>query len=169
MKAWITIDNTHIDYPVLQGKDDMEYVNKDPFGEFALSGSIFLSTKNASDFSDVYNMTYGHHMENGAMFGDLTKMLDLKYLKDDVAVSLLKHSFDASAIDIYSSLLNGGTLVLIPKEDEFNAKEVVETIRKNNVTRLFTVHKWIEQIQNVCIENNIKLDKLRIIGTGAEV
>lgn len=47
---------------------------------------------------------------------------DLKYLKDDVAVSLLKHSFDASAIDIYSSLLNGGTLVLIPKEDEFNAK-----------------------------------------------
>ena len=47
VKAWITIDNTHIDYPVLQGKDDMEYVNKDPFGEFALSGSIFLSTKNA--------------------------------------------------------------------------------------------------------------------------
>ena len=29
--------------------------------------------------------------------------------------------------------------------------------------------KQIEQIQNVCIENNIKLDKLRIIGTGAEV
>ena len=94
---------------------------------------------------------------------------DLKYLKDDVAVSLLKHSFDASAIDIYSSLLNGGTLVLIPKEDEFNAKKVVETISKNNVTRLFTVHKWIEQIQNVCIENNIKLDKLRIVGTGAEI
>lgn len=34
---------------------------------------------------------------------------------------------------------------------------------------MFTVHKWIEQIQNICIENNIKLDKLRIVGTGAEV
>ena len=88
VKAWITIDNTHIDYPILQGKDNMEYVNKDPFGEFALSGSIFLSTKNASDFSDIYNMTYGHHMENGAMFGDLTKMLDLNYLKEHTTGTL---------------------------------------------------------------------------------
>lgn len=94
---------------------------------------------------------------------------DLKYLKDDVAISLLKHSFDASAIDIYSSLLNGGKLVLIPKEDEFNAQKVVEILKKECVTRLFTVHKWIEQIQNVSISNNIKLNKLRIIGTGAEV
>lgn len=46
VKAWINVDDTHIDYPVLQGKDDMEYLNKDPLGEFALSGSIFLSSQN---------------------------------------------------------------------------------------------------------------------------
>ena len=28
-RAWITLDGTHIDYPMVQGKDDMEYVNKD--------------------------------------------------------------------------------------------------------------------------------------------
>lgn len=39
--GWITIDDTHIDYPVVQGKDDMEYINKDVYGEFSLSGSIF--------------------------------------------------------------------------------------------------------------------------------
>lgn len=82
VKAWISIDDTHIDYPVLQGKDDMEYLNKDVFGEFALSGSIFLSSHNKEDFSDVYNMTYGHHMENGAMYGDLSKMTDSKFLKE---------------------------------------------------------------------------------------
>ena len=38
--GWITIDDTHIDYPVVQGKDDMEYINKDVYGEFSLSGSI---------------------------------------------------------------------------------------------------------------------------------
>lgn len=32
VKARITVDDTHIDYPVLQGKDDMEYLNKDPLG-----------------------------------------------------------------------------------------------------------------------------------------
>lgn len=94
---------------------------------------------------------------------------DLKYLKEDIAISLLKHSFDASAIDIYSSLLNGGKLILIPKEDELNPEKVVDILKKENVTRLFTVHKWIEQIQNIIVEKNIKLNKLRIIGTGAEV
>ena len=40
--AWITIDGTRIDYPVMQGKTNAEYLNKDPYGEFSLSGSIFL-------------------------------------------------------------------------------------------------------------------------------
>ena len=94
---------------------------------------------------------------------------DLRFLKTDIAISLLKHSFDASAIDIYSSLLNGGKLILLPKEDELNPNKVVQLIKKEKVTRTFTVHKWIEQIQNVSIKNNISLESLRIIGTGAEV
>ena len=94
---------------------------------------------------------------------------DLKYLKNDIAISLLKHSFDASAIDMYSSLLNGGKLVLVEKEDELNPEKVVEIIKKEKVTRVFTVHKWIEKIQTISIEKNVKLESLRIIGTGAEV
>ena len=68
-RAWITLDGTHIDYPMVQGKDDMEYVNKDVTCEFSLSGSIFLSAKNKADFSDPYMLTYGHHMDNGGMYG----------------------------------------------------------------------------------------------------
>ena len=71
VRGWITIDGTHIDYPVVQGKYDYEYLNKDVFGEYVLSGSIFMSTTNAPDFSDPYTLVYGHHMDNGAMFGDI--------------------------------------------------------------------------------------------------
>lgn len=60
-------------------------------------------------------------------------------------------------------------MVIVPKEDELNPLKVIETMKNENVTRVFIVHKWIEQIQDISIENNIKLDKLRIIGTGAEV
>ena len=80
--GWITIDDTHIDQPIVQGKDDMEYVNKDPLGDFSLSGSIFLSCLNSQDFSDPYSLMYGHHMENGGMFGDLTKFLKKDYFDD---------------------------------------------------------------------------------------
>ncbi|MBQ2160314.1 MAG: SrtB family sortase, partial [Firmicutes bacterium] len=30
--AWITLYGTNIDYPVMQGKTDMEYINKDAYG-----------------------------------------------------------------------------------------------------------------------------------------
>ena len=104
-----------------------------------------------------------------SLINSINKDEDLKYLHKDIAISLLKHSFDASAIDIYSSLLNGGTIVIVPKEIELNPKEVVNIIKKENVTRIFTVHKWIEQIQKISIEEHIQLNKLRFIGTGAEV
>lgn len=79
VKAWLTVDDTHIDYPVLQGVDDMEYVNKDVYGEFSLSGAIFVSYKNKEDFSDPYNLLYGHHMDNGGMFGDVMEFIDEGY------------------------------------------------------------------------------------------
>ncbi len=78
-RGWITIDDTHIDYPVVQGEDDMEYVNKDVLGEFSLSGAIFLSYRNDPDFSDHYSLLYGHHMDNGGMFGDVIEFTDEGY------------------------------------------------------------------------------------------
>lgn len=69
--GWITVDQTHIDYPLVQGKDNSKYVNTDVLGEFALSGSIFLNCNNQKDFSDMNHILYGHHMEKEAMFGEL--------------------------------------------------------------------------------------------------
>ena len=69
--AWVTLDNTNIDHPVVQGQDNLTYVNRDVYGNFALAGSIFLDSRNDSSFSDPYSLLYGHHMENSGMFGDL--------------------------------------------------------------------------------------------------
>ncbi|MDU3135965.1 MAG: class B sortase [Anaerococcus prevotii] len=77
--AWVTIDDTKIDHPIVQGEDNMEYVNKDVYKEFALSGSIFLDYRNNKDFKDPYSLLYGHHMERGGMFGDLVPFEDKKY------------------------------------------------------------------------------------------
>ena len=71
--GWVTIYGTNIDYPVMKGKDDNEYLNKTATGDYSVSGSIFMSYLNKKDFSDPYILLYGHHMENGSMFGDLDK------------------------------------------------------------------------------------------------
>ena len=86
--AWLTVDDTNIDYPVVIGENDMYYVNRDVFGEYSVSGAIFLSCMNSCDFSDEYNMVYGHHMDNGAMFGNIMDYLDEEYYEDHLTGTL---------------------------------------------------------------------------------
>ena len=69
--GWLTVDGTGIDYPVVQGATNMDYVNRDVYGDFSLSGAIFLDSRCAAGLTDPYTLMYGHHMENGAMFGDV--------------------------------------------------------------------------------------------------
>lgn len=77
--AWLTIDDTNIDYPVVRGSDNVKYVNTDVYGDFSLSGSIFLDYRNSRTFSDNYSLLYGHHMSNGAMFGDLDSFSETEF------------------------------------------------------------------------------------------
>lgn len=69
--GWLTIDGTNIDYPFVQGATNMDYINRDVTGAFSLSGSVFLDSRCAAGLTDPYTLMYGHHMENGAMFGDV--------------------------------------------------------------------------------------------------
>ncbi len=80
-RAWIRVEDTHIDYPVVQGKDDVYYASHDINGNSSLTGAIYMAADNASDISDNYIVLYGHHMDNGAMFGDLDRYTDESFLK----------------------------------------------------------------------------------------
>lgn len=69
--AWLTVEGTSIDYPVVQGESNMEYINKSVDGNFSLSGSLFLDYRNDREFQDFYSLIYGHHMAGDVMFGSL--------------------------------------------------------------------------------------------------
>lgn len=79
--GWLTIEGTHIDYPLVQGKDNAKYVNTDAKGEFSLSGSLFLDYRNQKNFLDANNIIYGHHMEKKSMFGELSSFADKSYFE----------------------------------------------------------------------------------------
>lgn len=106
------------------------------------------------------------HKNVCGLLNSINNDINLKVSQDDVSMSLLKYSFDASGIDIYSSVLNGGKLVLISKEDELNPKKVVEIMQQEKVTRSFLVPKWLELINNIDRDKKNDLSSLRILGTG---
>jgi len=74
--GWIRFDDTEavpVDYPILYGETNDVYLHTNLYGESYTAGSIFLESANAPDFSDYYNIIYGHNMRNGSMFGTLKK------------------------------------------------------------------------------------------------
>ena len=77
--GWLTIYDTNIDYPVVQGKDDLEYASRNIYKKSSLTGAIYLSSMNSRGFDDSYNIIFGHHMDNGAMFGDIDNYIDMDY------------------------------------------------------------------------------------------
>lgn len=87
--AWLTLDNTHIDYPVLQGEDNFSYINTDVYGNFALAGSIFLDSGCDNTFSAAYSLIHGHHMDHSRMFGDLDLYKEQKFFKENTTGTLL--------------------------------------------------------------------------------
>ena len=116
--GWLTLDDTHIDYPVVQGEDDLEYVNKAADGSFALSGAVFLSAANHADLSDAYNLFYGHHMENGAMFGDLTHFSESQYFADHTTGTLYAEGV-AYELQVFACVLTDAydTVIYTPSTD----------------------------------------------------
>ena len=85
--GYISIPDTGIDYPLMQGKNDNdEYLKTDIYGNNLRAGSIFLDYRNV--FDEVENgrpvkensdclVIYGHNMRDESMFGKL------KYYKTD--------------------------------------------------------------------------------------
>ena len=61
--------------------DNEKYLRKDIHGNEHIAGSTFLEGLNQSDFSDLYNIIYGHNMNNGSMFGSLKKYKDEGFWK----------------------------------------------------------------------------------------
>lgn len=78
-RAWLNLFGTTINEPVVQGKDNTEYLNLNALRESKVSGALFLDASNSSDFSDFNNIVYGHSMKADAKFGGLYKFGDKDY------------------------------------------------------------------------------------------
>ena len=129
--GWLTLDDTEIDYPVMQGKNNTEYLNKNCFGEYSLSGSIFLDSRNAADFGDLYSMVYGHHMEYGAMFGSLDAYASKDYLNEHRTGTLLTTEGVGNRITLFASCKAPATEQVVFDPPESSNAELLGYLDQN--------------------------------------
>ena len=71
--GWVKIDDTYIDYPVLQTSNNDYYIDHNFDQEQDRNGSIFLDADCSILPRSTNLILYGHHMRSGRMFGQLNK------------------------------------------------------------------------------------------------
>ena len=125
--GWISMDNTRVDFPVLQGTSNLSYINTDVYGNFALAGSIFLDSRNHRDFTDSYSLLYGHHMANGNMFGDLDLYKDEAFFRDNRTGTLILPDKTFN-LEIISCMLVGASddYIFEPDSTRYNIKSLLQ-------------------------------------------
>lgn len=73
--GWISVNNTNINYPYVQGKDNSYYLNHSYDKSYNEAGWVFLDYRNNSSLSDKNNILYAHSRLDKTMFGSLSKTL----------------------------------------------------------------------------------------------
>ena len=79
--GWLKIDDTNIDYPVMQTNNNEYYLEHNMNQEKDRNGALFLD-KDCDVVKRSTNLIiYGHHMKSGRMFGNLDDYESEKYYK----------------------------------------------------------------------------------------
>ena len=74
--GWLKVNNTNIDYAVLQTLDNDYYLSHNIYKEEDPNGWLFLDYENRADTIDDNMIIYGHNrLVNGVMFGSLNNVL----------------------------------------------------------------------------------------------
>ncbi len=84
--GWLKIDDTNIDYPVMQTNDNEYYLTHDLNQNNDRNGAIFMD-KDCDVLKPSTNfILYGHHMKSGKMFGQLDKFADEEYYREHPSI-----------------------------------------------------------------------------------
>lgn len=112
IKAWIYGKDTNIDYPVVQSKDNNDYLNTAYDGvTYSPSGTLFIDQRARAPFTgDFSTIIYGHHMKDGTKFGTLVNWRDQGYYDAHKSLYLLTPG-QKYRLDIFS-------VCTVPSDDE---------------------------------------------------
>jgi len=73
--GWINVNNTNINYPFVQARDNKYYLNRSFDKSYNDAGWVFLDYRNNSNLDNKNTILYAHSRLDKTMFGSLSKTL----------------------------------------------------------------------------------------------
>lgn len=122
--AWIRIEDTNIDYPVMQTKNSPNYyLRKNFYKQYSYLGTPYLAESCDIKTSDNL-IIYGHHINNFKMFGELENYRQKEYYNNHKIINLLTLEEKYEIIAVFKTEVYTGfkyyNFVNANNEKEFN-------------------------------------------------
>ena len=73
-KGWLLVDDTAIDYPIVQAENNTYYLKHDFYKDMNHVGALFIDYRIDQMAENI--IIYGHNLNNGEMFSELTAYKD---------------------------------------------------------------------------------------------
>ena len=122
--AWLKVNNTEINYPVVQAKDNSYYINHNFNKKYNQAGWVFVDYKNKLDGTDKNIVIYGHNMKNNSMFGSLPDVLSKKWYnnKDNYIIDFVieEKEYKYQVFSIYKIEIEDYYITTEFESDEFS-------------------------------------------------
>lgn len=137
-KMWIQIENTNINYPVVQSSDNDYYLKHNFRKESNISGTVFVESANDID-NDKNIILYGHNMRNGTMFNNITNYKEESFFNEDNKINIIMNNtlYEYEVFSVYVKNVSEVNLAIgFANEDEFinyAYNEAEESLYKKDV------------------------------------
>lgn len=101
--AWVSVNGTNINYPVVKHSDNEYYLNHSFHKEKNSAGWVFMDYRNRMDHLSKNTIIYAHGRQNGSMFGSLKNILNSNwYQNSNNYVVKLSTEYENSLWQVFS-------------------------------------------------------------------
>lgn len=80
--AWIRIPDTNINYPIVKGSNNNQYLRQNIYHKYSYGGCVFADSLIENPFGNMNTIVYGHNLNNGSMFSGLKKYNNSNYANE---------------------------------------------------------------------------------------
>ena len=157
--AWIKVNNTNIEYPVVKGTNNSFYLNHSFDKSNNSAGWIFADYRNKFDNTDKNIVIYGHNMKENSMFGSLKNILNSDWYDNEENTNITLYTENEKCIyKVFSIYKKESEDYYIKTEfsDDNNFEQFVNTIKKRSIKEFNTDVSKDDNILTLstCANNN---------------
>ena len=157
--AWIKVNNTNIDYPIVKADNNDFYLNHSFDKNKNSAGWIFADYRNKFDNTDKNLVIYGHNMRDDSMFGSLKWVINEDWYnnEDNKYITLITEN-ETQVYEVFSvyQIEKEDYYIQTEFSDDNNFEQFVNTIKKRSIKEFNTDVSKDDNILTLstCANNN---------------